>query len=317
MSADPALHRGARGAARVAALVRREGDPPARARVGGGARVPARAVHADGRARLPRDLLSRGVRRPGRRHACTAPCSPRRWRAAAPAAWRPGSARHTGIAMPPILKFGTEEQKQRWIVPGDQGREDRGAGDHRAGRRLGRRGPEDVRAPRQRRVRRERLQDVHHERRARGLLRDRREDDAGGRPPRALVPRAREGHARLRGHAQAREARLARVRHRRAVVLRRARAGGEPARRGEQGLLPDHGQLPVGAARDGARRRRRHAGDVRAHARIRAGARGVRPPDRPLPGDPPQARGDGDEDRGLPRPHLPGAAPVRRRARTR
>ena len=30
--------------------------------------------------------------------------------------------------------------------------------------------------------------------------------------------------------------------------------GGEPARRGEQGLLPDHGQLPVGAARDGARR---------------------------------------------------------------
>ena len=35
------------------------------------------------------------------------------------------------------------------------------------GARLGRRGPEDVRPPRQRRVRRERLEDVHHQRRAR------------------------------------------------------------------------------------------------------------------------------------------------------
>ena len=32
-----------------------------------------------------------------------------------------GIGGHTGIAMPPILKFGTEEQKQRWIVPGIKG----------------------------------------------------------------------------------------------------------------------------------------------------------------------------------------------------
>ena len=32
-----------------------------------------------------------------------------------------GIGGHTGIAMPPILKFGTEEQKQRWIVPGLKG----------------------------------------------------------------------------------------------------------------------------------------------------------------------------------------------------
>jgi acyl-CoA dehydrogenase len=32
-----------------------------------------------------------------------------------------GIGGHTGIAMPPILKFGTEEQKQRWIVPGLRG----------------------------------------------------------------------------------------------------------------------------------------------------------------------------------------------------
>ena len=52
-----------------------------------------------------------------------------------------GIGGHTGIATPPIFKFGTEEQKQRWLVPGDQGREDRRARDHGARRRLGRRRP--------------------------------------------------------------------------------------------------------------------------------------------------------------------------------
>src|SRR6185503_20905088 len=51
------LHRGARGPARVAARVRREGDPAACAGVGGGRGVPAGAVQPDGRARLPGDLL--------------------------------------------------------------------------------------------------------------------------------------------------------------------------------------------------------------------------------------------------------------------
>ena len=32
-----------------------------------------------------------------------------------------GIGAHVGIAMPPIYKFGTEEQKQRWIVPGIKG----------------------------------------------------------------------------------------------------------------------------------------------------------------------------------------------------
>ena len=32
-----------------------------------------------------------------------------------------GIGGHVGIAMPPIYKFGTEEQKQRWIVPGIKG----------------------------------------------------------------------------------------------------------------------------------------------------------------------------------------------------
>jgi acyl-CoA dehydrogenase len=32
-----------------------------------------------------------------------------------------GIGGHTGIAMPPILRFGSEEQKRRWIVPGVKG----------------------------------------------------------------------------------------------------------------------------------------------------------------------------------------------------
>ena len=36
-----------------------------------------------------------------------------------------GIGAHTSIAMPPIWKFGTEDQKQRYLVPGDPRREDR------------------------------------------------------------------------------------------------------------------------------------------------------------------------------------------------
>ena len=67
-------------------------------------------------------------------------------------------------------------------------------------------------------------------------------------------------HGGLQRLQEAGEDGLARLRHRRAGVPGRVRARGEPARRGEQGLLPDHGQLPVGAAADGARRGRLDAG---------------------------------------------------------
>ena len=61
-----------------------------------------------------------------------------------------GIGGHTGIAMPPILKFGTEEQKQRWIVPGSRAtRSARWRSPSRAPAQTSR--PEDVRAPRGRR----------------------------------------------------------------------------------------------------------------------------------------------------------------------
>ena len=54
-----------------------------------------------------------------------------------------GVAVHTDMATPPIHLLGTEEQKQRYLVPGDQGREDRLPRDHRARRRLRRRRDQD------------------------------------------------------------------------------------------------------------------------------------------------------------------------------
>ena len=102
----------------------------------------------------------------------------------------------------------------------------------------------------------------------------------------------------------------------RALVHRRRGPGREPARRGEPRLLSDHGELRLGAAADGARRRRRDAAAARGRDRLRRRARGVRPPDRRVPGDPPQDRRDRGQGGGRAGAHLPRAAPVRRVART-
>ena len=55
-----------------------------------------------------------------------------------------GVAVHTDMAMPPILAFGTEEQKQEWVVAGDRGQQDPLPGHHRARRRLRRRRDQDA-----------------------------------------------------------------------------------------------------------------------------------------------------------------------------
>ena len=116
------------------------------------------------------------VRRPGRR-------LPARGRAVEELA-RTGSGgtaagigAHINIATPPIWKFGTEEQKQRYLVPAIARREDRRARHHRARRRLGRRRAHHPRRAGRRRLRGQRREDLHHQRRARRLHRDRRQDD--------------------------------------------------------------------------------------------------------------------------------------------
>ena len=222
---------------------------PARGRVGGGPVVPRRGVHTARRARATSGSSSR----PSTAATATrwpTPCSSRSSRGAARAAWRRGSARTPGSRS---RRSGGSAPRSRssatWCR--DPRREDRGAGHHRTRRRLRCGVDSHARAQDRRRLRGQRRQDVHHRRRPRRHARHRGQDDRGGRPPRHLVPdhRPRPGSRVER----AREARLARLRHRADHLRRRVRARGEPARRRERGLLPDHGQLPVGAAADGAR----------------------------------------------------------------
>ena len=311
------LHRGARPPARVDRLVRGEGAGPPRRALGGGD-LRRLGVRADGRARLPRPLLPRGVRRPGRR-LLLQPGAGRgddqvQLRRAGDGHRRPH--RHGHAAGLPVRHRGAEAELPR---ARDQGREDLLPRDHRARRRLGRRRHQDARGARRRRVRDQRVQDLHHERPPGRLHRARHED----RPRRGL----RRLHALPRGHGlarrdpreEAREARHARLRHRAARLPGRAGAGGQHARRGGQGLLPHH----VGAPGRAADRRRGLRGGrpalLRPHDAVRQGARGVRPLDRPLPGDPPQVRRDGHEDRGRAAAHLHDglALPERRVPRAR
>ena len=134
-----------------------------------------------------------------------------------------GLAVHTDMATPPILAFGSEEQKQAVPRAGDPRREDLLPRDHRARRRLGRRRHPHAREAGRRRLRHQRLEDVHHERPPRRLHRPRHED----RPRRRLrrlhaVPR-RHGPPRRHAREAPREARDARLGHRAARVPGRPR----------------------------------------------------------------------------------------------
>ena len=97
-----------------------------------------------------------------------------------------------------------------------------------AGRRLGRRRDAHDRGAARRAVDRQRLEDLHHERRHRhhGV----RDDHRAHRRRRDLEHHRPERHARLHDLAADAQARLARVRHARALVRELRRAGGEPAR---------------------------------------------------------------------------------------
>ena len=208
-----------------------------------------------------------------------------------------GIAVHTDMATPagaPVRHRGAEAGLPRAL---DQGREDLLPGHHRARRGLRRRRDQDARGQGRRRVRHQRLQDLHHQRPPGRLHRARDQD----RPRRGLrrlhaVP-GRHGPAGRDPREEAGQARHARLRHGAAGLPGRARARDRGARAGRQGLLPHHVGAP-GRAADRRRglRRRRPAG-VRQDAALRAGAPRVRAADRQVPGHPPQVRRDGDEDR--------------------
>ncbi len=209
-----------------------------------------------------------------------------------------GIGAHIGIATPPVFKFGTDDQKERYLRPAIAGREDRGAGHHRARRRLRRRVDPHARQARRRRLGRQRLEDVHHQRRAGRVLRDRGQDDAGGRPPRPELPHRRPAGRRLGLAAQkmgwhASDTGL--VTFEDAFVPEENLLGRE-----NEGfyLIMANFQwerllMALGATMA-------HAGRAREDAGLREGARGVRPAADQAPGAAPQARRRRDD-----RAHLP------------
>ena len=157
------LHRRARTAARVDHELRDQRARAARGRVGGddvpGLGLPrAWASWASSAWTSPRSTAGRAA------------TTSRRWCSAEAIAHANcgglamGVAVQTDMAMPPILAFGTEEQKQQWVVPAIKGEKILCLGHHRARRRLGRRGHQDARRARRRRIRDQRLEDVHHQR---------------------------------------------------------------------------------------------------------------------------------------------------------
>ena len=155
-----------------------------------------------------------------------------------------------------------------------------------------------ARAPR-RRVRPQRLEDVHHERRPRGLDGRLRQDRSGQGSQGHLGVRRPDGHAR----ASQIEKHLDKMGQRSTDTSAFALTdvvvpGGEPARRGGRGLQDRDEDARLHAPGHRRRRRRRRAGRLRARRRVREGARHVRRADRDAPGRQLPDRGHGDRDRG-------------------
>ena len=208
-----------------------------------------------------------------------------------------GVAVHTDMATPPVLLFGTEEQKQRYLVPAIKGEKisclgitEPDAGSDVAGikTRAVRDGDEWV-------INGSKTYITNGHRADFIVLVTKTDPDAGYDGfTLFLVDMDRPGVIRekklekLGMHAS--DTAL--------LAFQDVRVpGGRRARRGGQGLLPHHVGAPGRAAdRRGGLRRGRPA-LLRPDARVRQGAHRVRPPDRQLPGDPPQVRRDGDEDR--------------------
>ena len=170
-----------------------------------------------------------------------------------------GFAVQTDMVLPPVHLLGTEEQKQRYLVPGIKGEKigclgitEPGAGSDVAGIRTTaiRDGDEYVING---------AKTFITNGAARRLLRPGDEDRPRQAPrrdhavPRRPARRGRQHRPRLHGLARAREDGHARLRHRRARLRGHAGPGGRRPRRDRQGLLPHQ----LGAPGRAAGRRRR------------------------------------------------------------
>ena len=215
-----------------------------------------------------------------------------------------GFAVQTDMVLPPVHLLGTEEQKQRYLVPGIKGERigalgitEPGAGSDVAGIRTTaiRDGDDYVINGAKTFITNGARADfcvlvtkTDPDKRHDGItlfLIDLRDEDGNTVPGFSISRDAGEdGNARLG--------------HRRARLRGRAGPGRRGPRRDRQGLLPHLLGAPGRAPGGRGRLLRGVRADVREDAGVRKRARGVRPLDRPLPGHSPQVRRHGDEDRG-------------------
>ena len=276
-----------------------EGARAARRGVGGDD-LPRLGLPAHGRARLPRALVPGGVRRPGRRLLL----QPRAGRGDRRGATRAASrwASRCTPTWPPrrCYLFGTEEQKQDYLVPAIKGEKisclgitEPDAGSDVAGikTRAVRDGDEWV-------INGSKTYITNGHRADFIVLVTKTDPDAGYDGfTLFLVDMDSPGVIRekklekLGMHAS--DTALLAFQDVRVPEDGAARPGG-------QGLLPHHVGAPGRAADRRGGLRRGRAAVLRPHAPVRHRAQRVRPPDRQVPGDPAQVRRHGDEDRGRP-----------------
>ena len=198
--------------------------------VGAGRDRPARGVAQGGRGRPAVLRRPGGVRRPrGHDFRYNVILSEEQTRAGASG---PGFSVHTDIIVPYLTGIASDEQKQRWLPGCVSGEIDHRHRDDRARRRQRPPGHPDHRGRQGRPLPPQRLEDVHLQRHQRRPRHRRRAHRPRGRPQGHQPAGRRARHGGLRARPQPRQDRPARPGHRRALVHRRRRTQGEPARRG-------------------------------------------------------------------------------------
>ena len=306
-------HTGAERAPCSGAGVRREGDPTEGSRVRR-ARDPPRGCHRAGararphespRSRVARRARAQGLRRDARRRGAVL-----------------GLLGHRHLDRRERPRRGTRDHRREREAEG-------GVADaaprrpdpvlvraFRARRRLRRGAHEDDGRASRRRIRPQRLEDVHHERRP-GVMECRVREDGPERGASGdLGVHRPAGHARRPYREAPGQDGPARHRHLGVRPGGRRRPGREPHRRGGRGLQDRDEDARLHAAGNCRRCSRRRAGRLRACRRVREGARHVRPPDRHAPGRQLPHRGHGGGDRGGAAPHVAGRVDARLRIRS-
>ena len=208
------------------------------------------------------------------------------------------------------MKFGTDEQKQKYLPQMATGEIRAAFSLSRAGARLRRAGDQDVgQEGRRRHVRDQRPEDVGHERPALGPRVHARQDRPGRRaaPPgfTCFIAEKEPGEPNNPGLTVPPQIKKMGYKgvESTELVFDGYRCPAENILGGEErgpgrGLLADDGRAR-GRPRERRRaRRRRRPARARARAEVQPGAQGVRQADRAAPGDPVQARRHGHADRG-------------------